>query len=173
MAIYQQETTHSNISFNLSGLPDGPDGVAMTLAAMRKSVKQSKTNPDIRLLAESIIGNVPAKDYKAEATAIHDFVHNNIRYTMDINEIETVKTPELILQTGQGDCDDMAALSAALLESIGHPARFVAVGFNTKGFTHVYVETKIGNKWLASDCTENNGFGWFPPNVVLRMVRHI
>lgn len=174
MAIYQAETRQpNNIPFTLSGLPDGPDGVALTLDAMRRFVKAGKVNPNIRMLAESIISGIPGKNYRAEASAVHDWVNENIRYTRDINNVEMVKTPELILQTRQGDCDDMATLEATLLETIGHPARFVAVGFDQRNFSHVYVETKLGNKWVASDCTENRGFGWFPPNVNLRMVRHI
>jgi hypothetical protein len=59
-------------------------------------------------------------------------------------------------------------LLAALLESIGHPCRFVAVGYSRRNeFEHVYVETKIGHTWTALETTMDVPMGWAPiyPNV--------
>ncbi len=56
-----------------------------------------------------------------------------------------------------------------LLESIGHPTRFVAVGFRPHNYSHVYLETKIGNTWLGLETTEPVEVGWQPKGVMARM----
>lgn len=169
MAIFQAETL-DGIPYTLSGLPDGPEGVRKTLAAMSDFVRQSNVNPDFVNFARSLISNVRQKDFSGEANSIHNWVRDNIRYTQDPYSVEFVQLPDITIQTRQGDCDDKSTLVAALLQAIGHPARFVAVGFTPEGFDHVYVETKIKDKWLGSDTTEEVPLGWSPPNPKLRMV---
>jgi transglutaminase-like putative cysteine protease len=140
---------------------------------MRRIVKDWRVRPEMRSLAESIIGGLAEKDFSGEIEALHAWVRDSIRYVNDINEVETLKTPDLVLSTGQGDCDDKAILLATLLESAGHPARFVAVGFEPDNFSHVYVESKIGPRWLPLETTEQVSAGWSPEGVITRMVRHI
>jgi len=127
----------------------------------------------MRALAEQIIGDLPEKDFAGEVRALHAWVRDSIRYANDINEVETLKTPDLILSSAQGDCDDKAILLATLLESAGHPARFVAVGFQPDDFSHVYVESRVGDRWLPLETTEQVAAGWSPEGVVTRMIRHI
>jgi len=110
------------------------------------------------------------KDWMGEIRALTHFVRDRIRYVRDINGVETVHTAEKILEQGQGDCDDKSILLASLLEAIGHPTRFVAVGLKPHRFSHVYVETKVGNKWLPLETTENVAIGWSPPNVKSKMI---
>lgn len=156
----------------LAEIPDGSAGVMATLRIMRDMAREARRDYAIRRLAEEIIrdANVDEKDWANEARAIHNYVRDNIRYTFDINGIETVKTPQKLLESRIGDCDDKSLLTAALLESIGHPARFVAVGFEPGQLSHVFVETRIGNRWFASDTTEPVDFGWTPPRVENRAV---
>ena len=111
-----------------------------------------------------------------EIKKLHKFVRDEIRYTKDINTVETVHTADRVLSQGYGDCDDKAVLLASMLEAIGHPARFVAVGFQPNHFSHVYVETLIGKKpgrWLALETTEPVSIGWSPRNVRARMEKHV
>lgn len=110
------------------------------------------------------------KDWVAEVDALFGFVQNHIRYTRDIRGVETVQPAEYVLDRGTGDCDDKAILLASMLEAVGHPTRFVAVGFGGGKFNHVYTETLLGRKWLALDPTEPVKMGWFPPNVRTRLV---
>lgn len=158
----------------LSGIPDGIDGVKATLAQMVRLVKQYRTDGNIRQLAENIVASIPEKDFYGEAEAIHNWVRDNIRYTQDVYDVETLKPPPFILQTRQGDCDDKSLLTATLLQTIGHPVAFVAIATEIPDeFSHVFVSTLIGNRWYASDTTERQPFGWEPQGVPGKLVKHI
>ena len=137
---------------------------------MSQLVKVGKKNPEVRIQAAELVAHLRQKDYAAEAHALFTYVQNNIRYTRDIRGVETIQPAEFVLMRGTGDCDDKCVLLAAMLESIGHPTRFVAVGFKGRKFSHVLVETKIGNKWVALETTEPVRMGWYPPKVQSRMV---
>lgn len=160
----------------LCQIPDGIAGTKATLIVMRDVTRQAKRNVQIRLLATQLVGHLNSgnsKNWIAEIKTLHRFVRDNIRYVKDIKNIETLQTPEKTLEFGHGDCDDKSTLLAALLEVIGHPARFAAVGFKPNDFNHVYVETKLGNKWIPLETTENVNVGWHPPNIKAKMVINI
>ncbi len=139
---------------------------------MRQLVREGKRNPSIRAKALELVAHLPQKHWMGQIRALHAFVRDHIRYVKDINGIETVHTPETLLSVGQGDCDDKATLLAALLESIGHPTRFWAVGFKPGVFSHVLVETQVGPKWLPLETTEPVAPGWRPRNIVSQIHRH-
>lgn len=88
----------------------------------------------------------------------------------DIRGVETLHTPEVLLKQQAGDCDDKSVLLAALLESIGHVTRFVAVGFLPGVYSHVLVEVLLGGEWVPLETTEPVEVGWYPANVRERMV---
>lgn len=118
---------------------------------------------------------LPQKKWIAEISALHRFVRDQIRYVKDINGVETVHTADAVLRIGSGDCDDKSVLLASLLESIGHPTRFVAVGFQPDHYSHVFVQTRIGKnpgKWLSLETTEPVAIGWEPKGIVSRIVKH-
>lgn len=80
----------------------------------------------MRKLALAITRGCPPRDGSCEARAVHEWVGENIRYTGDVGEIvmEPHGTPEVLdlfqsplrtIEYGGGDCDDHAALAAALL----------------------------------------------------------
>lgn len=167
-----QPTQPEPPSNELIDIPDGRAGVAATLDRMVDFTRQFKRNLAIRSLAESIVSPVLGKDWYGEAQAIQQYVQRNIRYTQDVMDVETLKTPVALLYDPFGDCDDMATLAGTLLQSIGHPVRYVAVGIHSQDFEHVYVETKIGSRWLAMDCTEPVGLGWTPQPQLSRLVRN-
>lgn len=139
---------------------------------MRQLVRDGKKSPVIRAKALELTGGLQQKNFVGEIRALHSFVRDRIRYVKDINGIETVHTPETLLSVGAGDCDDKATLLAALLESIGHKTRFWAVGFKPGHFSHVLVETLVGEKWLPLETTEPVSIGWRPRNVVSEIRRH-
>ena len=158
----------------LRGIPDGIGGVRATLAAMRQAAIQASVTLEIRSLAESIVENVPPKDFKGELEAIQDWVRTNIRYTRDPLYAETLKLPHALLEARQGDCDDQATLVAALSLSIGFKPRFVAIGTEQYGsFDHVYTEVKLGTQWVSVETTEPVSVGWRPDGVKARFEFHI
>lgn len=152
------------------GIPSGKAGTLYTLKIMRSIVRKYKAAISIRVLAQKIVHKAPEKNYTEEARKIHAFVRDRIRYVKDIRGIETVQTPIQTIKIGSGDCDDQSVLVAALLESIGHPTRFVACGFSTDIFSHVFVQTRIGSKWVSVECTEKWPLGKSPPNITTRMI---
>lgn len=144
---------------------------------MRDIVRRAVRDPRmmIRNQAIEITRACPSKDFRCEILAIYEWVDENIRFVRDINGVETLQTPERTLDLAVGDCDDHAILLSALLESIGHPTRFAALGFQPGHFSHVFAETKIGReKWLSLETTVPGAFpGWYPPRVSERMIQKI
>lgn len=165
----QQQTFKST----LASIPDGKDGILATLMLMKQLAKDYRKNIVIRSLAVELSKNYQQKDYVGEVKALQAFVRDKIRYIKDVRDVETIQTPLVTLQIRSGDCDDKCTLLASLLESIGHPTRYVAVGFQPDNFEHVLCETRIGNKWIPLECTEPVNIGWQPSHIQARMVVHI
>lgn len=157
----------------LQAIPSGALGTRATLRLMSRLVRQFKKNIEIRSLALSLVADVPGhKNWTAQIKAIHAFVQDSVQYVRDVRGVETLATPVKTLEYMQGDCDDQAVLLASLLESIGHPTRFVAMKQTTFGpYVHVFTETKIGNRWYPLETTENFPAG-FPMKNAGRMVEH-
>jgi len=159
-------------TYQLMEISNGLTGIRQTLKIMSKLVKKYKSAPAIRELALSLTGNLPQKDYLGEVRAIHYYVREEIRYIKDTKDVETIQSPIQTLRLKQGDCDDKSSLTAALLESIGHPTRFIAVGFRKGALSHVLVQTKIGKKWINVETTEPCELNWFPNRVKNFMLQH-
>jgi len=90
-------------------LPSGRAGTDGTVALMRKIAtgRYGSRSPKIRALAINILrqAGVPEKDYRAETVALHNWVRDNIRYTMDVAGQETLSHPEEVaFNTKAGDC---------------------------------------------------------------------
>lgn len=143
-------------------IPEGPAGIAATLKCMGAFVRSGKKMMSIRNKAIDLSSGLDQKDYSGEVRCLHAFVRDYIRYIGDVTDVETVQSPDATLRLAAGDCDDKSVLLCALLESIGHPTRFVAVGMSPGVYEHVYVETKIGNSWVPLETTEPVEVGWQP-----------
>ena len=154
----------------LQALPAGRRGTLATLVVMARVAREAKVDPMIRRLAVDIVSAWPEKDTLAEAEALQCWVRDNIRYTGDVDGIETVQTPAVTLDSAAGDCDDKATLLAALLATIGHRPELVAVGPNNQEFSHVLVEDIIGPLRVALETTEQVAAGWYPPDLPARLV---
>lgn len=157
----------------LMGIPSGVNGVIQTLDEMVKFARSGKKELSVRMAALEAVSDVPSKLYREEARAIQRWVRDRIRYVKDIRGIETLSDAPTTLEVGQGDCDDKSVLASAMLESLGHPTRFVAVAFRPGAYAHVFVETKVGKDWVSVETTEPVDFGWKPSGVVSRLVRNV
>ena len=158
----------------LRTIPSGSAGVSVTLKLMRQLALDGKKDMTVRMKATGLIAHLQQKNFLGEIKALHRFVRDEIRYVRDIVGVELLQSPVKTLEFAQGDCDDKATLLAALLLSIGHPSRFVAVGKAPGKFSHVYVETLFGNRqWLALETTEPVDAGWRPSGMMARRVVHI
>jgi transglutaminase-like putative cysteine protease len=140
---------------------------------MSRLVKDGKKQPVIRDTAARLVQGLSSKNYAGEIARLFYFVRDKIRYTRDINGVETLHIPSQVLAQEYGDCDDKSVLLASLLEAIGHRTRFLALGFQPNEFSHVITQTRIReDTWLSLDPTENQPIGWFPPGVVARMAQY-
>lgn len=143
---------------------------------MRDYVRAAVRDPNmvVRNTAIQITRGCPSKDFRCEMVEVWEWVKDNIRFVRDINGVETLQKPARTIELGVGDCDDHVTLLSALLESIGHPTRFVAVGFRPGQFEHVFAETRLGDRWITLETTVPGvHIGWYPPNVQSRMVQKI
>lgn len=161
----------------LRGLPPGDAGVAETLRIMQRLAREAVRAPSqyARLKACEIYqrSGIGPRQYAQEVRALQTFVQNCIRYVRDPVNVELVQTPEVTLKLSTGDCDDQSTLLAAMLDATGHPARFVAVGLDGMPFSHVLVETKIGESWVPAETIVKKPLGWYPQGVTSRLVRSV
>lgn len=164
------EPMRTPVTARLVTLAGGRAGVAQTLRIMRQLARAAKVNIAVRMKALQIVAGLEPKDWRGEVAAVHAFVRDQIRYVRDIEGVETLQTPDKTLEFGQGDCDDKSTLLASLLLAIGHPVRFVAVGFKPRSFSHVLVETRIGEQWLPLETTVQCAPGFMPPGVQSRLI---
>lgn len=137
-------------------------------------VKAGKKSPAIRQRAVELTMGLRQKDRLGEIRRLTAYVRDNIRYVRDINGVETVHTPEQVLRQEAGDCDDKSVLLASLLEAIGHPTAFWAIGTREPGkFSHVLVLTRLGPRgWFPLETTEPVEVGWSPRNVKASMIHY-
>jgi len=60
-------------------------------------------------------------------------------------------------------------LEAALLGALGHPTRFITIGYSPQAFSHVYLEANVRGRWIPLDpIMADKPAGWQAPNPVIR-----
>jgi hypothetical protein len=121
---------------------------------MRDAALVSQDKLSIRQLAEEICQGVASKDYASEYLAIYYFVLGHTRYMRDPRTVELVKAPYLVAsdilagKVPSIDCDDLAALIAALVLSVGGKADLVTVAFKhmfyngERQYSHVFARAQ-------------------------------
>jgi len=121
---------------------------------MATLAREGMQDIDIRTQAVRLCHGIVQKNLRAEACTVLNYVRDRVRYVRDIRGTEVLQIPRLTMQDG-GDCDDKAMLIAALLGSIGHATRFVAVAYMANMYSHVWVQTQVGRGvWLDLEATE-------------------
>lgn len=122
---------------------------------MKSVARKESGDPLVRRLALNILNyyNVESHHYIDEALAIGDYVKKNVRYVRDPDGIEYLQSPkdlikQMQMKTAQGDCDDMALLTATLLLAIGHQPYFRAVRYSQPfgNYNHIYTVDYEKNK---------------------------
>lgn len=119
----------------------------------------------VRGTAASLTRDLPQKHFPAEAERVLIYARDKIRYLKDINGVETLHDAATVIRQGQGDCDDKSILIAALLLSIGHTPRFVALSLVPGQFCHVWVQDwlhlpgEASPRWVDLEATEPIPFG--------------
>lgn len=150
-------------------IPEGVRGVSATLALMRQCAEAGKSSPLIRQTALQILRTVPEHDDRAEVAALCEWVRDKIRYTRDVYGVETLHTPERILDLRQGDCDDKSCLLAALLMSVGYPVEFAVMRYQPgNSYDHVCVAALLprAGEVVLLETTEQVAPGEIVPGVL-------
>ena len=143
-------------------ISDGNAGIHETLYLMRSLVNRAQKDRDFIQFARDLTRDIPEKDLRRRMLTIFHFVRDRVRYTLDPDGLELITSPQQMIELREGDCDDKASFLAALLKAIGVQTRFRAVGFDGAELSHVYVEAKYGDRWIALDSTERFPAGWEP-----------
>lgn len=158
----------------LKDIPEGRAGVRATLKIMAEMIRAARHDHRIREKTLRLIRHLPQKDWVGEIEAVFRYVQRRIRYVNDPLGMETVAEPWKTIELGQGDCDDKVVLAAAMLQSIGHPVRLVAVGFDGGPISHVYLETQVAVQWVPLELTDcSMELGEPPEGVTDVMVQYI
>lgn len=154
-------------------LPDGVPGIRQTLKIMCKLQREWRKDPGIRELAARLVRNLPQGDKSGSVRQLHAFVRDHIRYTNDIEGVETIQTPRATLELEIGDCDDKSVLLGSLLGAIGLKVRFVALGFGpVENYSHVLPQVRLGRGWYYLETIKPVPAGWSPDNVKWRLEAH-
>lgn len=164
----------------MGSIPEGREGIKATLKLMVQIARRTRATLPVRVNAQRIVQGCPTNDGMCEAASLQSWVRDNIRYVRDVRDVETIQFPEQTLQLKSGDCDDMALLLAAMLESIGFQTRFCAVGLNGLNYSHVLTQVMVpGSGWLSAEVIPIDGraakapFGWFPPDATCFTLAHV
>lgn len=135
-------------------LPSGEAGNLKTARIMRDIALERVKEPELIEFAHQIVTNwqVPSHDTYGEAIAIGETVKTSVRYVKDPVGIERILDPLTLISrikrgVAQGDCDDMALLTATLLLAIGLRPRFKFVKYSSSDnfFSHIYVKVAVTN----------------------------
>lgn len=129
-----------------------------TLQWMVRETQIGLQSVELRLFAEQLVRGLWPHDYLSEYAALLDWVRTHIRYVRDPVNAEQVKTPQVTIETGTGDCDDSCTLLGTLVGALGGRARYVAGAFKrdidgSLNFSHVWCEAfdPASQAWVVLD----------------------
>lgn len=139
-------------------IPEGNAGHEITVRVMRMLARRAATDPLLqRIAADNLMDAGPPE---LRAWRLKRWLEDHAVFEPDPPGTEYIRTPaELagrIQESGaaQGDCDDFAALGAALAHIAGLESRFVLLGFLPGApWRHVYTEVRANGEWLPLDPT--------------------
>lgn len=148
----------------VSSLSSGQAGNLQTVQMMQKLAHAAAGDPLVQKLASLIVLDVPSHYYAEESKAIGNYVLAKVRYRMDPEGYEQLQAPALLIgdiQNGvaQGDCDDMALLTSALLLALGHNPFYAMVRYDSQdgAYAHIYcvdyaTNPGAGTQRVVLDC---------------------
>jgi hypothetical protein len=150
----------------------GDAGVRRKLIRIRELQERAKRDPRFRAQALSLVAGLPPRDHDREIAAVVRFVRGRVRYVRDPwspTGLELFVEPQLMLEhalegssSAQGDCDDMALLGGALLETLGYPTRS-RVGGSRPDWRHVWTEVFHPERgWTPLEWTRAVPIGFDP-----------
>lgn len=146
-----------------------------TVAWIDKFADYGARTPPVRRLADRVGVSYPGN----EAAGIYRAVSDNINYAydhelaavaskkMDVGDpryVEFLQSPEVLLRTGVGDCDDMTCLGASIAKALGVPHAYILhQNLDKDRVHHVYLVVKDGTGWTPVDPVYGKGPGEAKP----------
>src|SRR3990172_4293558 len=88
----------SGTTFALSALPEGVAGVRETLRRMSILTREGVKNPGIFMCARALVRGLKSKDYVGKTKTVHSFVGDKNPFVRDPRGVETLHTPEKLLE---------------------------------------------------------------------------
>jgi len=118
---------------------------------MLRPAPMQADNPEIRKLTKEIIGDTPQP--LAQIKLLATWVYQNLEKRPVLGLPDALTT----LQSKQGDCNEHAALFAALARAARVPTRIATgVTFHKEAFYyHAWNEVCLDNRWISIDTTTN------------------
>lgn len=151
-------------------IPEGRAGGEATLAYLAGLAREPA--PRVDQLAGQLSERCGG-DPSACAKLAHAYARTYILYTPDYWDgtiVEEVQTPEALLAqiaaygNALGDCDDSAALIAAILTRLSIPVTLTAVSLHGDGLLdHVYAVAQVDGGRLPLDAAVGFPVGWEVP----------
>jgi transglutaminase-like putative cysteine protease len=127
-----------------------------TIDWIKRFAYQGQGDQVVRRQVEQICAGLTPGDYAGEALACYYWVCKNIRYIRDPLDVEYVKQPSVTLSTRTGDCDDQAALLAAMFMTCGNRAALCVAAFGQPAVpSHVFPMVMSPGGWVALDPVAN------------------
>jgi Transglutaminase-like superfamily len=160
---------HPNVRALTYPLAPGNLGIAQTIMTMQQLRDLGSQDASVRQRVFEILRayNVNSRDRYATAHAILSWVKANITFVPDPAGRELIGHPSYLLDVRAGDCDDMAVLTAAMLQAVGIPAQFVTIRADAQEparHSHVYLRAFINGRWMGLDpSVAASSVGWEPP----------
>src|SRR5262245_57591839 len=128
----------------LHQIPEGYRGTLQTVEHISDLIRKGAKDFNVRQTAIDILLQraVKPKDYLGEIKALFEWIQQHVRYSKDTYRVEVLHSAARMLELRAGDCDDIAILLGAMLESVGHPVRLVLTGSDPLRqdlFSHIYL----------------------------------
>jgi transglutaminase-like putative cysteine protease len=153
-------------------IPAGSYTTQDVLNIMARYARKDQHEEKIVNLAYKITGKINNNDLRSKMIAIRNWILSHLRYVKDPKEakrlfkidschfengdLEMVKSPLVVLETGVYDCDCAATLISSMLLALGIDARLVAVSFYSVNeeldpYGHVFAQGFDGYEWITID----------------------
>ena len=156
--VTRNEDGSTTLTVHPPAVPSAPSSVAKVGPMQPEFLKATTNIPatadEMVALAKQVVGN-ETNSFKA-AQAISNHVFKIMRPNASIGVLRDARE---ILRTKEGVCRDYATLAATLMRAAGIPTKLVTgtVYSNDGFYYHAWVESWVGDRWIAFDPTLGGG----------------
>jgi len=150
----------------LRGISGPYNGLGTKIRFIKDCYRKSLLDPRIRGRAEEWAGK---GSRLVQTRNLYEALKHGMVYMADPVGVEMTKSPSVMMdqmegsysRTVKGDCDDMACMAYAMLNSIGIPAKLRVAWYKGRSLPqHIYVVAFPGiGREVPFDLTSKRGFG--------------